>query len=135
MRFAAACFAVLLATSGVAMAQTTTPSPGAGKVTPPPAVTAPATAAAPAATAAAPASGKAAMPAASADEAAAKQKCGTDTVVWGSPSTKVYHTADSRYYGKTKHGAFLCLKDATAAGYHPPKSTAHAKKKPAGTAS
>ncbi len=136
MRLAAACLAVLLTMSGAVMAQTTTPTPapGPGKVATPTA-TAPAAATPPAATAAASATGKTMTPAASAaDEAAAKQKCGSDTVVWGSPSTKVYHTADSRYYGKTKKGSFMCLKDATAAGYHAPKNTAHAKK-PAKSAS
>jgi hypothetical protein len=128
MRLAAACLAVLLATSGAVLAQTTTPAPGKSA---PPTATAPATMAPPAATttpaatkpatAAAPATG-------SADEAAAKAKCGSDTVVWGSSTSKVYHTSDSRYYGKTKHGSFMCLKDATAAGYHPPKTASHAKK-------
>jgi hypothetical protein len=33
----------------------------------------------------------------------------------------VYHLAASKYYGKTKHGAYICEKDAVAFGYHASK--------------
>ena len=55
--------------------------------------------------------------------AAATAHCPGDTVVWSTLSkSKSYHTASSKYYGKTKHGAYVCEKDATAAGFHASKS-------------
>ncbi len=48
--------------------------------------------------------------------------CPGDTVVWSTLSkSKSYHLAASRYYGKTKKGAYVCEKDATAAGFHASK--------------
>ena len=55
--------------------------------------------------------------------AAATAHCPSDTVVWSTLSkSKSYHTASSKYYGKTKHGAYVCQKDATAAGFHAAKT-------------
>jgi hypothetical protein len=55
--------------------------------------------------------------------AAAQAHCPGDTVAWSSLSkSKSYHLAKSRYFGKTKHGAYACQKDLTAAGFHPAKS-------------
>jgi len=55
--------------------------------------------------------------------AAAAAHCPGDTVVWSTLSkSKAYHLAASRYYGKTKHGAYVCEKDANAAGFHQAKS-------------
>jgi hypothetical protein len=131
MRIPALALAVLMTTAGLALAQTQTPSPA-------PSASAPPSAAAPAGrlhrqpaatqAAATPAAG-------SADEAAAKAKCGSDPVVWGNPNSKVYHTADSRYYGKTKKGSYLCMKEATAQGYHAAKASPIHAKKPAGSTS
>ena len=57
-------------------------------------------------------------------EAAAKTACGSDTVVWANTGhSHVYHTTGDKYYGHTHHGAYMCMKDATAAGYHPPRSS------------
>jgi hypothetical protein len=54
--------------------------------------------------------------------AAAAEHCPSDTVVWSSfSSSHVYHLAASKYYGKTKHGAYICEKDAVAFGYHASK--------------
>ncbi len=48
--------------------------------------------------------------------------CPGDKVVWSTLSkSKSYHLAASRYYGKTKKGAYVCEKDATAAGFHASK--------------
>jgi len=56
-----------------------------------------------------------------APEAAAH--CPGDVVVWSTLSkSKAFHLAASRYYGKTKHGAYVCEKDALAAGFHAAKS-------------
>lgn len=54
--------------------------------------------------------------------AAAAAHCPNDTVVWSSfSSSRVFHLAASKYYGKTKHGAYVCEKDAVADGYHASK--------------
>ena len=52
------------------------------------------------------------------NEAAAKAHCPTDTVVWGNASSKAYHLAGTKYYGKTKHGSYMCQKDAMTDGFH-----------------
>ncbi len=49
--------------------------------------------------------------------------CPGDVVVWSTLSkAKSFHLAASRYYGKTKHGAYVCEKAAEAAGFHAAKS-------------
>ncbi len=128
---AAALLASLLAGTAMAQAPATPSTTGA--------------AAAGAATGAASATGKAATSASSstksatkaatakmtgefADEASAKAHCPGDTVVWANTSSKAYHLAGTKYYGKTKKGAYMCQKDADAAGFHAPKAkTASAK--------
>jgi hypothetical protein len=56
-------------------------------------------------------------------EAAAQASCPGDTVVWSSMTkSKVLHAAGSKYFGKTKHGVFVCEKTAKAAGYHMAKN-------------
>jgi len=48
--------------------------------------------------------------------------CPGDVVVWSTLSKSgSYHLSGSRYYGKTKHGAYVCEKDAKAAGFHQSK--------------
>ncbi len=50
--------------------------------------------------------------------ATAQAHCPSDTVVWSTLSAKkTYHTSDSDKFGK-KSGAYLCQKDADAAGLH-----------------
>ncbi|HEY3908410.1 MAG TPA: hypothetical protein VGM07_00805 [Stellaceae bacterium] len=52
-------------------------------------------------------------------ESAAKTHCPGDTVVWANlGGSKAYHLSGNKYYGKTKHGAFMCQKEADQAGYH-----------------
>jgi hypothetical protein len=50
-----------------------------------------------------------------ADEASAKARCPTDTVVWVNLPSKVYHFAGTKSYGNTKRGAYMCEKEAIAA--------------------
>lgn len=53
-------------------------------------------------------------------EGAAKQACGSDTVVWANTSgSKAWHVSGDKYYGHTKHGAYMCEQAAQQAGYHP----------------
>lgn len=53
-------------------------------------------------------------------EQAARGHCPGDAVVWANlGASKVYHTSADRYYGKTKHGAFMCQKEADQSGFHP----------------
>jgi len=51
-----------------------------------------------------------------ANEADAKARCPSDTVVWVNESSKIYHFAGHKNYGHTKVGAYMCERDATAAG-------------------
>jgi hypothetical protein len=49
-------------------------------------------------------------------EAAAQTHGLRDVVVWLTAPTGVYHEKGMRWYGRTKHGAFVCKKEADAAG-------------------
>jgi hypothetical protein len=49
-------------------------------------------------------------------EAAAQQHCPRDVVVWLNIPTGIYHEKGMRWYGRTKHGAYVCKKEADAAG-------------------
>lgn len=55
--------------------------------------------------------------------AAAAKHCPGDIVVWSTFSkSKAFHLSTSKLFGKTKHGAYVCEKDAVAAGYHASKN-------------
>ena len=56
------------------------------------------------------------------NEADAKASCPDDKVVWVNTSTKVYHHAGSKTYGKTKRGAYMCEKNTAAAGFRAAKN-------------
>ena len=49
-------------------------------------------------------------------EQAAQQHCPADTVVWLNTKSSVYHFKGQRWYAATKQGAFVCKKEADAAG-------------------
>jgi hypothetical protein len=52
-------------------------------------------------------------------ESAAKQACGSDPVVWANTSgSRAWHVSGDRYFGHTKHGAYMCEQAARQAGYH-----------------
>ena len=54
-------------------------------------------------------------------EADAKGACGSDPIVWANTSSKVLHANGDKYYGHTKHGAYVCQSAAQKAGYHAAK--------------
>lgn len=56
-----------------------------------------------------------------ATEAEAKSHCPADDVVWANNKSKIYHAAGTKGYGTTKKGAYMCRKDADAAGFRAPK--------------
>ena len=60
-----------------------------------------------------------------ADDASAKARCPTDTVVWVNLPSKVYHFAGTKSYGTTKRGAYMCEKDAIAAEDRASKTEKH----------
>ena len=51
-----------------------------------------------------------------ATEDAAQARCPKDEVVWLNTASRIYHEKGMRWYGKTKHGAYVCRKEADAAG-------------------
>lgn len=48
--------------------------------------------------------------------ALAQKHCPHDTVVWLNLPTMIWHYSGERWYGRTKHGAYVCEKEAAAAG-------------------
>jgi hypothetical protein len=48
--------------------------------------------------------------------ALAQRHCPRDTVVWLNLPTMIWHYKGERWYGRTKHGAYVCEKEAAAAG-------------------
>jgi hypothetical protein len=46
----------------------------------------------------------------------ARKSCGKDTVVWANLKTDVYHLSASRWFGKTKKGAYFCESAVKKAG-------------------
>ncbi len=49
-------------------------------------------------------------------EQRAQKDCPRDTVVWLNLPTGIYHFKGERWYGNTKHGAFVCEQEADKAG-------------------
>ncbi len=49
-------------------------------------------------------------------EDAAQARCPRDVVVWLNIPSGIYHYKGERWYGRTKHGAYACEKEAIAAG-------------------
>lgn len=49
-------------------------------------------------------------------ESQAQQHCPRDTVVWLNLPTMIWHYKGQRWYGRTKHGAYVCEMEAAAGG-------------------
>jgi hypothetical protein len=60
-----------------------------------------------------------------ADEASAKARCPSDTVVWVNLPSKIYHFAGTKSYGTTKRGAYMCEKEAIAGENRASKTEKH----------
>ena len=58
-------------------------------------------------------------------EAEAKAHCPSDTVVWASLRSKIYHFSGTRYYANTEHGAYMCEGDSTTAGMRAARNERH----------
>ncbi|MHB8703432.1 MAG: hypothetical protein ACYC8W_04710 [Candidatus Tyrphobacter sp.] len=50
-------------------------------------------------------------------EAAAQRHCPYDQVVWLNIRSGIYHLKGMRWYGRTEDGAYVCHREADAAGY------------------
>ena len=50
-------------------------------------------------------------------EEAAQGHCPKDVVVWLNTRTGIWHEKGMRWYGRTKQGAYVCRKEAAAAGF------------------
>ena len=59
------------------------------------------------------------------NEAQAKARCPSDTVVWVNEKSKVYHFSGHKDYGNTKDGTYMCERDAMAAGDRAAKNEKH----------
>ena len=51
-----------------------------------------------------------------ATESAAQAHCPRDVVVWLNTNSGIYHEKGMRWYGNTKSGAYVCRREADAAG-------------------
>ena len=51
-----------------------------------------------------------------ASERAAQSHCPRDVVVWLNTNSGIYHEKGMRWYGNTKSGAYVCRREADAAG-------------------
>lgn len=49
-------------------------------------------------------------------EQTAQQHCPNDIVVWLNLPTGVFHYKGQRWYGMTRHGAYVCKQEAMAEG-------------------
>ena len=49
-------------------------------------------------------------------ESQAQAHCTKDVVVWLNIPSGIYHYKGERWYGRTKHGAYACEKEAIKAG-------------------
>ena len=58
-------------------------------------------------------------------EAEAKAHCPADTVVWANFRSHIYHFSDTRYYGTTENGAYMCEKEAITEGIRAAKNETH----------
>ncbi len=112
--------------AGGPAAQQTAPAPAAQQTAPPNPPTSRGAARAPAPTTSRATTGTAPAGANQfSSEAQARARCGSDPVVWVNENTKIYHFGGSRSFGNTKQGAYMCERDAMAAGDRAAKNEKH----------
>ena len=58
-------------------------------------------------------------------ESQARAHCPGDTVVWANLNSKIYHFVNSKDYGNTKNGAYMCERDTANAGIRVAKNEKH----------
>ncbi len=51
--------------------------------------------------------------------------CGAVHPVWVNTKTHVYHEPSDPYYGRTKHGEYMCPSEAVKEGYHKAGASKH----------
>lgn len=59
---------------------------------------------------------QASLPSLFSAESEAQAHCPRDVVVWLNIPSGIYHYKGERWYGRTKHGAYACEKEAIKAG-------------------
>lgn len=59
---------------------------------------------------------QAALPPLFSTESEARAHCQRDVVVWLNIPSGIYHYKGERWYGRTKHGAYACEREAIKAG-------------------
>jgi hypothetical protein len=59
---------------------------------------------------------QASLPPVFSSESEAQAHCPRDIVVWLNIPSSIYHYKGERWYGRTKHGAYACEKEAIKAG-------------------
>jgi hypothetical protein len=59
------------------------------------------------------------------NEAQARARCPSDTVVWINLNSKIYHFSGHGDYGHTKQGAYMCERDTAGQGYRAAKNEKH----------
>lgn len=52
-------------------------------------------------------------------------QCGAVQPVWVNTKSHVYHLPTDPYYGRTKHGEYMCPSTAKSQGYHPAGAHKH----------
>jgi hypothetical protein len=60
-------------------------------------------------------------------EQQAKLHCPDDTVVWVNPSSGTYNFPGERWYGATRHGAYVCQREGDHVGYRPSRNPDQAR--------
>lgn len=53
-----------------------------------------------------------------ASELLARVHCPASPLVWANTGSRAYHASGTPYYGRTRHGAYMCRQDADRDGFH-----------------
>jgi hypothetical protein len=75
----------------------------------------------------APGDGVAAEPLRFQFEPQAQQHCPSDSIIWADAALHLYNVRGERWYGSTKSGVYMCLREAEQAGYRTRRAAAAAE--------